>query len=99
MALVTIIIFARKHYSPWIQSLLAVGIRHASGGKNLSLRASHRHAPLIDKLAEMTRSVLAQDPLSGHLFVFFNRPRDRVKEFRGQTRNYERRVALKDSER
>jgi len=33
----------------------------------------------FDKLAEMTRSVLAQDPLSGHLFVFFNRPRDRVK--------------------
>jgi transposase len=33
----------------------------------------------FDKLAEMTRGVLAQDPLSGHLFVFFNRPRDRVK--------------------
>ena len=33
----------------------------------------------FDKLAEMTRSVLAQDPFSGHLFVFFNRPRDRVK--------------------
>ena len=33
----------------------------------------------FDKLAEMTRTVLAQDPLSGHLFVFFNRPRDRVK--------------------
>jgi transposase len=27
----------------------------------------------------MARSVLAQDPFSGHLFVFFNRPRDRVK--------------------
>jgi len=33
----------------------------------------------FDKLAEMTRLVLAQDPMSGHLFVFFNRPRDRVK--------------------
>ena len=33
----------------------------------------------FDKLAEMTRSVLAQDPFSGHLFVFFNKPRDRVK--------------------
>ena len=33
----------------------------------------------FDKLAEMTRSVLSQDPMSGHLFVFFNRPRDRVK--------------------
>ena len=33
----------------------------------------------FDKLAEMTRSVLAHDPLSGHLFVFFNKPRDRVK--------------------
>lgn len=33
----------------------------------------------FDKLSEMTRSILAQDPLSGHLFVFFNKPRDRVK--------------------
>lgn len=33
----------------------------------------------FDKLAEMARSVLSLDPLSGHLFVFFNRPRDRVK--------------------
>ena len=33
----------------------------------------------FDKLAEMTRSLLSQDPFSGHLFVFFNRPRDRVK--------------------
>src|SRR5947209_8055515 len=33
----------------------------------------------FDKLAEMTRELLAQDPLSGHLFVFFNKPRNRVK--------------------
>ncbi|MFS8138778.1 MAG: IS66 family insertion sequence element accessory protein TnpB, partial [Thermomonas sp.] len=33
----------------------------------------------FDKLAEMTRELLGQDPLSGHLFVFFNKPRDRVK--------------------
>lgn len=33
----------------------------------------------FDKLAEMTRTVLVQDPFSGHLFVFVNRPRDRVK--------------------
>jgi transposase len=33
----------------------------------------------FDKLAEMTRTLLQQEPLSGHLFVFFNRPRDRVK--------------------
>ena len=33
----------------------------------------------FDKLAEMARSQLAQDPLSGHLFIFFNRSRDRVK--------------------
>jgi transposase len=33
----------------------------------------------FDRLAEAARSQTRQDPLSGHLFVFFNRPRDRVK--------------------
>ena len=33
----------------------------------------------FDRLAETARSQLKQDPLSGHLFVFFNKPRDRVK--------------------
>ena len=33
----------------------------------------------LDGLAAMTREVLREDPLSGHLFVFFNRRRDRVK--------------------
>jgi transposase len=33
----------------------------------------------LDGLAAMTREVLGQDPLSGHLFVFFNRRCDRVK--------------------
>lgn len=33
----------------------------------------------IDGLAALTRSVLSADPLSGHLFVFCNRRRDRMK--------------------
>jgi transposase len=33
----------------------------------------------LDGLAALTREVLQEDPLSGHLFVFFNRRRDRVK--------------------
>jgi transposase len=33
----------------------------------------------FDTLAEMTRQVLKQDPLSGHLFVFHGRRRDRLK--------------------
>lgn len=33
----------------------------------------------FDGLAALTRSVIRQDPLSGHLFVFLNRRRDRAK--------------------
>jgi transposase len=33
----------------------------------------------FDRLAARTREVLHQDPLSGHLFVFFGRGGDRVK--------------------
>ena len=33
----------------------------------------------FDALAEMVRSVLRQDPLSGHLFVFRSRVGDRLK--------------------
>ena len=33
----------------------------------------------IDGLAAVTKEVLQHDPLSGHLFVFCNRRRDRIK--------------------
>jgi len=33
----------------------------------------------FDGLSGLVQSVLAQDPLSGHLFVFCNRRRDRLK--------------------
>ena len=33
----------------------------------------------FDSLAEMTRQVLGQEPLSGHLYVYRNRAGDRVK--------------------
>lgn len=33
----------------------------------------------FDGLAAATRQVIGEDPLSGHLFVFFNRRRDRTK--------------------
>jgi transposase len=33
----------------------------------------------FDRLAEQVRTILLQDPLSGHLFVFGNRSRERLK--------------------
>lgn len=33
----------------------------------------------FDRLAEHVRTILLQDPLSGHLFVFTNRSRERLK--------------------
>ena len=33
----------------------------------------------FDGLEGLTRELIEQDPMSGHLFVFFNRRRDRVK--------------------
>lgn len=33
----------------------------------------------FDRLAALAADVLGQDPFSGHLFVYFNRRRDRVK--------------------
>lgn len=33
----------------------------------------------FDALSALVREVLRQDPLSGHLFVFLNRRRDRIK--------------------
>jgi transposase len=33
----------------------------------------------LDGLAALTREIVREDPLSGHLFVYFNRRRDRVK--------------------
>ena len=33
----------------------------------------------FDGLAQLAREVIEQDPMSGHLFVFSNRRRDRVK--------------------
>jgi len=33
----------------------------------------------FDGLSRATEEIIGKDPLSGHLFVFFNRPRNRVK--------------------
>jgi transposase len=33
----------------------------------------------FDRLAALTTSIIQRDPLSGHLFVFLNRDRNRVK--------------------
>jgi len=42
----------------------------------------------FDGLAATARTVTHQDPLSGHLFVFFNRRRDRAKILYWDTSGY-----------
>lgn len=53
--------------------MLPPSVRIFVAGQPTDLRRS------FDTLAETTRSVLRQDPFTGHLFVFFNRTRNRVK--------------------
>jgi transposase len=42
----------------------------------------------FDVLAEYVRTILSQDPLSGHLFVFRNRNSERVKILRWDQNGY-----------
>jgi len=42
----------------------------------------------FDTLAALTREVIGQDPRSGHLFVFCNRNRDRLKILHWESSGY-----------
>ena len=42
----------------------------------------------FDTLAALTRTVIGQDPRSGHLFVFCNRNRDRLKILHWESSGY-----------
>ena len=53
--------------------MLPTGVRIYVLGQPADLRRS------FDGLAGMTRDLIKEDPLSGHLFVFANRDADRVK--------------------
>lgn len=53
--------------------ILPTGVRIFVASEPTDLRRS------FDRLAAMARDVIRQDPLSGHLFVFFNRTGHRVK--------------------
>jgi transposase len=53
--------------------MLPADVKIFVAGQPADLRRS------FDGLAAMTRTLIKQDPLSGHLFVFANRDADRVK--------------------
>jgi transposase len=42
----------------------------------------------FDTLAQLVREVLAENPLSGHLFIFCNRRRDRLKMLYWESSGY-----------
>src|SRR5260370_2494631 len=51
----------------------------AGAGRVFGARGAAGLGRLVDRLSAQVQEVLRQDPLSGHVFVFFNRPRNRVK--------------------
>lgn len=51
----------------------------AVAGSHSPLSRGHHEAPSFDALAALASGTLGLDPLSGHLFVFVNKRRDRIK--------------------
>ena len=55
------------------------GAEPAPGGADLRGDGADEHAPVVRSARRPGPGRVQQDPLSGHLFAFFNRPADRVK--------------------
>src|SRR5216684_1264134 len=70
---------AAEHPVVFTEVRLPTNVPRTSAVLDIVARGATDLRRSFDRLSAQVQEVLRQDPLSGHMFVFFNRPRNRVK--------------------